>query len=205
MNVTCPRCGTVSLAGAQTKRFTCKVCRLRFCNECQHWQIDRKQSYCARCGAMFSIPPSMMSRGAWSVVVYVPIALAVVLAIFTLLRIWQVALVVALPSVVYTSVYLVMFYRCTGLAQATRREAILLIRNALSLAVVIYIVMILGDQAALVVGLIAIVVLVPIGLIAQRANAAVIEELRANRTTWQAILSMSSRDMLQMRFPGTRH
>jgi hypothetical protein len=53
----------------------------------------------------------------------------------------------------------------------------------------------------LVVGVAIAGVLVLIGLVAQRANPAVIEELRANRSAWSAILSLSSWDALLMRFP----
>jgi ribosomal protein S27AE len=201
MNAICPRCGTVSLAGSQTTRFTCKTCRLRFCNECQHWQVDRKQNYCARCGALFNDPPPVMPSGVAAVVFYVPILAVLLFSVFIPLRFWQMALLIVTPMVVYTSAYLTLFYRCTGLTQAARREAILLARRASMLAAIVYVVTMLGSQLTLVVGVAIAGVLVLIGLVAQRANPVVIEELRANRSAWSAILSLSSRDALLMRFP----
>ena len=204
MNATCPRCGTVSLAGAQTTRFTCKTCHLRFCGECQHWKIDRKQPYCARCGAYYSYPPSVMPWQIAAWVTYVPIAAALILAAFIPLRFWQLALVATLPPVIFTSAYLARFYQNTGLIQATRREAILLGRRALTWATIIYVVMSLGSQTTLVIGLAIAVVLVFIGLAAQHMNAAVIEELQANRPVWSAVLAMSNWEALLMRFPDMR-
>jgi ribosomal protein S27AE len=201
MNAICPRCGTVSLAGSQTTRFTCKTCRLRFCNECQHWQVDRKQNYCARCGALFNDPPPVMPSGVAAVVFYVPILAVLLFSVFIPLRFWQMALLIVTPMVVYTSAYLTLFYRRSGLAQAARREAILLARRASMLAAIVYVVTMLGSQLTLVVGVAIAGVLVLIGLVAQRANPVVIEELRANRSAWSAILSLSSWDALLMRFP----
>ena len=201
MNAICPRCGTVSLAGSQTTRFTCKTCRLRFCNECQHWQVDRKQNYCARCGALFNDPPPVMPSGVAAVVFYVPILAVLLFSVFIPLHSWQMALLIVAPMVVYTSAYLTLFYRRSGLAQAVRREAILLTRRASMLAAIVYVVTMLGSQLTLVVGVAIAGVLVLIGLVAQRANLAVIEELRANRSVWSAILSLSSWDALLMRFP----
>jgi ribosomal protein S27AE len=201
MNAICPRCGTVSLAGSQTTRFTCRTCRLRFCNECQHWQVDRKQNYCARCGALFNDPPPVMPSGVAAVVFYVPILAVLLFSVFIPLRFWQMALLIVAPMVVYTSAYLALFYRRSGLAQAARREAILLARRASMLAAIVYVITMLGSQLTLVVGVAFAGVLVLIGLVAQRANPAVIEELRANRPAWSAILSLSSWDALLMRFP----
>jgi ribosomal protein S27AE len=201
MNAICPRCGTVSLAGSQTTRFTCKTCRLRFCSECQHWQVDRKQNYCARCGALFNDPPPVMPSGVAAVVFYVPILAVLLFSVFIPLRFWQMALLIVVPMVVYTSAYLTLFYRCTGLTQAARREAILLARRASMLAAIVYVVTMLGSQLTLVVGVAIAGVLVLIGLVAQRANPVVIEELRAHRSAWSAILSLSSWDALLMRFP----
>jgi|GEM_PF-5608348 len=204
MNAICPRCGAVSLAGAQATRFTCKTCRLRFCNECRHWQVDRKQNYCARCGALFNDPPPAMPSGAAAAVFYVPILAALLLSAFIPLLFWQLALLIIAPLAAYTAAYLTMFYRRTGLAQATRREAILLGRRALMLAAIVYVVTMLGSQETLIIGVAFAVVLVLIGLAAQRASPAVIEELQANRPAWSVILSMSSRDALLMRFPDVR-
>lgn len=131
MNAICPRCGTITLAGSQTTRFTCKTCRLRFCGECQHWKVNRKQNYCARCGAAFGDPPPVMPSRAAAVVFYVPILAALLLSAFIPLRFWQLALAITAPLVAYTLGYLAVFYRRTGLAQATRREAILLGRPRL--------------------------------------------------------------------------
>ena len=201
MNAICPRCGTVSLAGAQTKHFTCKICRLRFCNECQHWKVDRKQNYCAGCGAMFSVPPPVMPLGISAVLLHVPLVAAIILHDMIPLQFWQLVFLVVAPPLAYTSAYLAKFYRRTGLARAVRREAILLGRRALMLAAIVYVVMTLGSQSTLVIGLVAAIVLVLIGLAAQRTNPVVIEEMQTNRSVWGAILSMSGRDALLMRFP----
>jgi len=204
MNAICPRCGTMSLAGAQAKRFTCKTCHLRFCNECQHWKVDRKQPYCARCGAGFSDPPPAMPSGLAAVVFYVPIVAALLLSVWLPLQFWQLALVIVVPLVAYTSTYLAMFYRRTGLAQAARREAILLARRALMLAAIVYVVMTLTNPGTLVIGFVIAAGLVIIGLAAQRANLLVIKELQANRPAWSAILSMSNWEAFLMRFPEAR-
>ena len=204
MYATCPRCGTVSLVSAQATRFTCKTCGLRFCHECQHWKMDRKQSYCVSCGATFSVPPPVMPQRLLAAMLYVPLLSAVFLAPFVRLQFWHIMLIVILAPLVYTSIYLGLFYRHTGLTQAVRREAILLARRTLTLATVAYIVFTLGDQVALIVGFIVTVALVVVGLAVRRADAGVIQELQANRRTWEAILSMSGRDVLLMRFPNLR-
>ncbi len=205
MNAICPRCGTVSLAGSQTTRFTCKTCHLRFCNECQHWKIDRKQKYCARCGAWFSVPPPVIPLRVSSLIIYIPIAAALVITAFVVpLRFWHMALIATLPPVIFSSVYLALFYRRTSLAVATRREAILLARRAISLATIIYVVLELGNSTALTIGVIIAVGLIVVGLAVQRMNPAVIEELRNNRSTWGMVLSMSNWDALLMRFPDMR-
>ena len=54
-------------------------------------------------------------------------------------------------------------------------------------------------------GLAAAIALVFIGLAAQRAAPAVIEELQANRPVWSAILAMSNWDALLMRFPDAQN
>jgi ribosomal protein S27AE len=205
MNATCPRCGTVSLVSAQATRFTCKTCGLRFCHECQHWKLDRKQSYCVSCGAAFSVPPSAIPQRILAAVLYVPLLSAVFLAPFVRLQFWHIMLIVVLVPLVYTSIYLSLFYRHTNLALATRREAILLARRTLTLATVVYIVLTLGNPGALIVGVIVTVALVLVGLAVRRADVGVIQELQANRRTWEAILSMSGRDVLLMRFPDLRH
>ena len=204
MNTTCPRCGTVSLVSAQATRFTCKTCGLRFCHECRHWKMDRKQSYCMSCGATFSVPPPVMPQRILAAVLYVPL-LAIFLAPFVRLQFWHIMLIVILVPLIYTSIYLSLFYRHTGLTQAVRREAILLARRTLTLATVAYIVLTLGNQMALIVGVIVTVALVLVGLVVRRADVGVIQELQANRRTWEAILSMSGRDVLLMRFPDLRH
>ena len=205
MYATCPRCGTVSLVSAQATRFTCKTCGLRFCRECQHWKMDRKQSYCVSCGAAFSVPPSAIPQRISAVMLYVPLLSAVFLAPFVRLQFWHIMLIVILVPLIYTSIYLSLFYRHTGLTQAVRREAILLARRTLTIATVIYIVLTLGNQMALIVGVIVTVALVLVGLVVRRADVGVIQELQANRRTWEAILSMSGRDVLLMRFPDLRH
>jgi hypothetical protein len=204
MYATCPRCGTVSLVSAQVARFMCKTCGLRFCHECQHWKMDRKQSYCATCGAAFSAPPSVMPQRILSAVVYVPLLSVIFLASLVRQQSWHILLVVILAPLVYTSIYLGLFYRRTGLAQAVRREAVLLARRTLTLATVAYVVLTLGDQVALIVGVIVTVVLVSVGLAVRRTDAGVIQELQANRRTWEAILSMSGWDSFLMRFPDLR-
>lgn len=204
MNATCPRCGTVSLVSAQAKHFTCKTCRLHFCHECRHWQVDRKQSYCANCGAVFSLPPPVMPSQLVMAVLYLPLLAAFVLSPFVRLRFWYAALAVILLSLIYSSAYLIVFHRRTGLVRATRREAVMLARRTLTLVTAIYIVLTLGDQTALIIGIIITFVLLAIGLSIRRADAQVIQELQAHRRAWEAILSMSSRDAFLMRFPNVR-
>jgi len=204
MYATCPRCGTVSLVSAQATRFTCKTCGLHFCHECQHWKLDRKQSYCVSCGAVFSVPPPVMPQRILAAVLYVPL-LAIFLAPFVRLQFWHIMLIVVLAPLIYTSIYLSLFYRHTGLTQAVRREVILLARRTLTLATVVYIVLTLGDPIALIVGAIVTIALVLVGLAVRRADVGVIQELQANRRTWEAIRSMSGRDTLLMRFPDLRH
>jgi hypothetical protein len=113
-------------------------------------------------------------------------------------------LAATLPQVVFTSAYLTRFYQNTGLIQATRLEVILLGRRALTWVTILYVVLSLGDQRALTIGLVIAVALVLVGLVAQRMNAVVIQELQLNRSIWQAILSMSNWDVLLMRFPSAR-
>ena len=204
MNATCPRCGTVTLVSAQATRFICKTCRLRFCHECQHWKVDRKQSYCANCGAPFTVPPPVMPWRVTAAVLYVPLITALVVAPLIRLQFWQiVAIATALP-VIYTSAYLAMFYRRTGLTQATRREVVLLVRRALTLVTVIYVVVTLGNQSALIIGVAITIALVVIGLSVRRNDVEVIQELQANRPIWEAILAMTGREALLMRFPAAR-
>ena len=205
MNAICPRCETVSLVSAQATRFACKTCGLRFCHECRHWKMDRKQSYCVRCGAVFSVPPPVMPQRILAAVLYVPLLSAIFLAPFVRLQFWHIMLVVILAPLIYTSIYLSLFYRHTNLTQAVRREAILLARRTLTLAAVAYIVLTLGNPIALILGVVVTVVLVLVGLAIRRADVGVIQELQANRRTWEAILSMSGRDVLLMRFPDLRH
>jgi len=176
---------------------------LHFCHECQHWKLDRKQSYCVSCGAAFSVPPPVMPQRILAAVLYVPL-LAIFLAPFVRMQFWHIMLIVVLAPLIYTSIYLSLFYRHTGLTQAVRREAILLARRTLTLATVVYIVLTLGNPTALIVGVIVTVALVLVGLAIRRADVGVIQELQANRRTWEAILSMSGRDVLLMRFPNLR-
>jgi ribosomal protein S27AE len=204
MNATCPRCGAVALVGAEATRFTCKTCRLRFCHECQHWKVSRKQSYCANCGAPFTVPPPVMPSRVAAVVLYPPLMTALVIAPLLRLQFWPIMLLAVTLPVTYTAAYLALFYRRTGLTQATRREVVLLIRRALTLATVIYIVVTLGNQSALVVGMIIAIVLVVIGLNMRQSDAKVIKELQANRPVWEAILAMTGREAFLMRFPAAR-
>jgi hypothetical protein len=204
MNATCPRCGTVTLVGAQATRFICKTCRLRFCHECLHWKVDCNQSYCANCGALFTVPPPVMPGRVAAGVLYVPLITALVVAPSIRLQFWQfVAIATALP-VTYTSAYLALFYHRTGLAQATRREVVLLIRRMLTLVTVIYVVVTLGNQSALIIGAAITIALVVIGLRVRRSDVEVIQELQANRPIWEAILAMTGWEALLMRFPVAR-
>jgi hypothetical protein len=139
---------------------------------------------------------------AW--VIYVPIAAALIFAVFVPLQFWYIVLAATLPQVVFTSAYLTRFYQNTGLIQATRLEVILLGRRALTWVTILYVVLSLGDQRALMIGLVIAVALVLVGLVAQRMNAVVIQELQLNRSIWQAILSMSNWDVVLMRFPSAR-
>ena len=204
MNATCPRCGTVTLVSARATHFICKTCRLRFCHECLHWKVARKQSYCANCGAPFTVPPPVMPWTVAAAVLYVPLVTALVVAPLVRLQFWQiVAIAIALP-VAYTSAYLALFYRRTGLTRATRREVVLLVRRTLMLMTVLYIVVTLGNQSALIIGAAIAIALVMIGLRVRRSDVEVIQELQANRPTWEAILAMTGWEALLMRFPATR-
>jgi len=204
MNATCPRCGAVTLVSAQAVRFICKTCRLRFCHECLHWKVDRKQSYCANCGAPFTVPPPVMPWRVAAAVLYIPFITALVVAPLFPLHFWQiVTIAIALP-VIYTSAYLMLFYRRTGLMQATRREAVLLVRRTLTLVTIIYIVVTLGNPSALIIGAAITIALIVIGLNMRRSDAEVIQELQANRPAWGAILAMTGRAALLMRFPAAR-
>ncbi len=204
MNATCPRCSTVTLVSAQATRFICKTCRLRFCHECLHWKVDRKQSYCASCGAPFTFPPPVMPWRVAAAVLYGPLITALVAAPLIRLHFWQIVLMAVALPVIYTSVYLTLFYRRTGLMQATRREAVLLVRRTLTLVTVIYVVVTLGNPSALIIGAVVTIALVVIGLNMRRSDVEVIQELQANRPAWEAILAMTSREALLMRFPAAR-
>jgi len=204
MNATCPRCGTVMLVNSQATRFICKTCRLRFCHECQHWKVERKQSYCASCGAPFTVPPPIMPWRVAAVVLYAPLIAALALAPLARLTFWQIiAIAIALP-VIYTAAYLALFYRRTGLTRAARREVVLLVRRALALAAVFYVAMMMGDRNALIIGAAIMIALVAIGLSVRQRDDQVIQELRDNRHAWEAILTMTSWQALLMRFPAVR-
>ena len=204
MNATCPRCGTVTLIGAQTRRVMCKTCRLRFCRECQHWKTDRQQNYCASCGVSFNIPPSAIPASILAMLLYVPLLFVIVTAPLARTTYWPAVLIAILLPLVYTWIYLAVFYRHTGLARATRREAALLVRRTVMLATLAYIARTLNTSGVILLWLAAAVTLVLIGLAIRRTDASVIQELQANRHAWEAILSMPNRDALLMRFPYTR-
>ncbi len=204
MNATCPRCGTINLAGSHATRLTCKTCRLRFCGECVHWKVDRKQKYCARCGSAFSSPPPVVPLRLSAAILYIPIVAAILLSAFLHLRLWQVAVIAGIPPVLYMLVYLARFYRFTGLEQAARREAAMLMRGVLTLATIVYVVTELGNQTALIISVGMAVLLVLVGLRVQGMSPVVLEELRNNRSAWGMVLSMSNWDAFRMRFPDMR-
>lgn len=201
MNATCPRCGTVALIGAQARRVICKTCGLSYCRECQHWKIDRPQDYCASCGAMFTIPPPMMPSRLRLWMLHVPYLASVLLLPMMRLPFWHVALAAILLPLMYTLAYIVAFSRRTGLVRAAWREAALLARRVLTLAAMVYIVLMGGRSISLAVGLIVTVVLVTFALAIRRNDARIIQELQANHYIWKAVLSMSNRDAFLMRFP----
>jgi choline-glycine betaine transporter len=144
-----------------------------------------------------------MPPGLLSAILYLPLT-AIFLIPFIRSQLWHVVLLVILLPLIYAAAYLAVFYRHTGLTQATRREVILLARRTLTVATVVYIVLTLGDQTALIAALAVTVALVLVGLVIRRADANAIQELQAHRHTWAGILSMSSRDALLMRIPDTR-
>ncbi len=204
MNATCPRCGTVSLAGSQAKRFICKTCHLRFCNDCLHWKLDRKEKSCAQCGAYFSYPPPVIPFRVTALTIYIPMALGLVAWAYFRLRFWQLALIAAVPPFAFAGVYLAIFYRRTNLVAAARREGALLVRRVVSLATIAYVVTELENPTALTLGVVIAVALIVAGLLVQRMNPIVIEELRNNRSTWSSVLSMTNWDALLMRIPNGR-
>ncbi len=204
MNATCPRCGTVSLVGHHETRFTCRTCHLSFCAECRYWKDERKQTYCARCGALFNQPPPVMPYQIMVIMFLFSIGLALVFTAFGRAQPWQTAALVIAPSVVYTSVYLFVFRQRTGLAIIARRETIFFVRRTLMLATLVLIGM-MPDRSltlALSVGMVA--VLFVIGLAGRRLDASALSELREHRQAWQALLSTPHRKLALLRFPDMR-
>ena len=205
MNATCPRCGTVSLVGQHETRFTCKTCRLSFCAECRHWKDERKQTYCARCGAPFNQPPPVMPYQIMNIMFLSSIGAALLLMAFGRPQPWQTALVVILPSVIYTALYLFVFNLRTGLTHIARRETIFFIRRTLMLATLALYRRDAGPvHDAYPVRSAWWCVLFVIGLAARRLDAVVIGELREHRRAWQAILSTPYRKLALLRFPDLR-
>ena len=204
MNATCPRCGTVSLVGQHEARFTCKTCHLSFCAECRYWKDERKQTYCARCGSLFSVPPPVMPYQIMVNMFFSSIGAAILLMAFGRPKPWLTALVVILPSIVYTAVYLFIFNLRTRLTQATRREVLFFVRRTLMLATLAFISMLPSRSVTLSLSIGMIVVLLVIGLAARRLDAIAINELREHRPAWQAILSVPYRTLLFLRFPDLR-
>jgi hypothetical protein len=194
----------VTLIGAQTQHVTCKTCRLRFCRECQHWKTDRRQTYCASCGANFSIPPSAIPLSILMLLLHAPLLIVVIIGPFARAWFWPVVLVAVVLPLAYTAVYLATFYRRTGLVRATRREAALLARRTVMLAAVAYIIHTLNAPGAPAIWIIVALALVIAGLAIRRADAGVIQELQSHRRVWEAILSLSNRDALLLRFPQTQ-
>jgi len=135
---------------------------------------------------------------------YVPLLFVIVTAPLARTTYWPAVLIAILLPLVYTWIYLAVFYRHTGLARATRREAALLVRRTVMLATLAYIARTLNTSGVILLWLAAAVTLVLIGLAIRRTDASVIQELQANRHAWEAILSMPNRDALLMRFPYTR-
>ena len=111
MNATCPRCGTVSLVGQHETRFVCKTCRLSFCAECGYWKDERKQTYCASCGSPFYQPPPVMPYQIMNIMFLSSIGAALAWLALGRPQPWQTALVVILPSFIYTALYLAVFNR----------------------------------------------------------------------------------------------
>jgi hypothetical protein len=166
--------------------------------------MDRKQSYCASCGAPFTFPPPVMPWRVAAAVLYGPLITALVIAPLIRLQFWQIVLMAVALPVIYTSVYLALFYRRTGLMLATRREVVLLVRRTLTLVTVIYVVVTLGNPSALIIGVAVTIALVVIGLNMRRNDIEVIQELQANRPAWEAVLAMTSLEAMLMRFPAAR-
>jgi hypothetical protein len=204
MTAICPRCGTVSLAGSHETHFVCKTCHLRFCIECRYWKDERKQSYCAKCGSLYNLPPPVMPDRLMYIMFLASFAAAIVFSAFGRTHPWQIAAVAIAPSVIYTSLYLWVFKLRTQLARATWREVIFFIRRTLTLATLAYIAFLPNSQMTIPVSLVMIVVLLFIGLAGRRLDSAVNQELRNHRPTWAALLSMRNWDACLMRFPDVR-
>ena len=204
MNATCPRCGTVSLVGHHETRFVCKTCHLSFCAECGYWKDERKQTYCARCGALFNQPPPVMPYQIMNIMFLSSIGAALAWLALGRPQPWQTALVVILPSVLYTALYLFIFNRRTGLTHITRRETIFFIRRTLMLVTLAYIAMTPDRSTTLILSLGMVGVLFVIGQAARRMDAVALSELREHRRAWQAILATPYRELALLRFPDLR-
>jgi ribosomal protein S27AE len=201
MNAICPRCGTVMLAAQEAKRFKCATCRTRYCRECQSWK-ERGQRYCLACGLNFSTPPgaihsSVMQSAGW--------AMLLVLLMSFIYRTWSpwYALVYSLAALgIYFAVYLVRFQRRTSLTWAARREAFVVLRQGIIWGSLVYFVIRLRENDGMIVLAIGAALATALGLfIINRLNLRVLDELRANRAAWKAVLSMKAMDALFMRFP----
>jgi hypothetical protein len=202
MNTTCPRCGTIILASQEARRFTCPTCQVRYCRQCQSWK-ERGQKYCLDCALNFLSPPSAIhvsvKQSAWLAMLFV-----VVIALFY--PVWSpwYGLCYSLVALgFYFTAYLVRFQRHTSLTWATRREALVVVRQAIIWSSLAYFLIRLGRSEAFVVLLIGTALATGLGLlIINRLNPIVVDELRANRAAWKAVLAMKATDAMFMRFPA---
>lgn len=205
MNAACPRCGTLMLVSHEARRYTCPTCRTRYCRRCQSWK-DQKQRYCLNCGLNFSAPPGALVHAA--ITRSAGLALLSVALFAPFYALWSPWYGLASSLLVlgaYFAVYLARFQRKTLLTWAARREALLIARQGIVWSSVIYFLVRRGQAEAMGVLIVGTLLAAGLGLLViNRLNPRVLDELRANRATWKAVLAMKLGDALLMRFPAAQ-
>lgn len=190
------------LASHDSRRFKCPTCQVRYCRHCQAWQ-ERGQKYCLECGLYFLTPPRVIHPS-----VLRSAAIALLAVIFLSLfyadkAAWYNVIQAMVLLGLYFGVYLVQFQRRTLLTWAVRREAMTLARHGVIWSSVAYFAIQRASGNALIVLGIAAVLATALGLlIINRLNPRAIDELRANRPAWKAILTMKAMQALLLRFPS---
>ncbi len=202
MNATCPRCGTIILASQDANRFICPTCRVRYCRNCQSWQ-ERGQKYCLDCTLHFSTPPPAIhpsvKQSAWLAMLII----AVLPLVYPAWSPWYGLFYSLVALGVYFTVYLVRFQRSTSLVWATRREALVLVRQAIIWSSLVYFLIRFGESEGIIGLSVGVVLATGMGLlIINRLNPFVVNELRARRAAWKAVLEMRAMEALLLRFPA---